>query len=126
MAAKLNGNEEEQILQTIEMFEVITRSNPDDYQSLDLLREAYLKLDRTEDALRTVRMLGEAYSRSGQYGAALEELDFVLERQPDDAEIVALRAEIAEKLTLDSPQEPVTAAPPRATRAPRSPMTAPG
>ena len=51
--------EQAQILQTIEMFEVITRTQPDDYQSLEILKEAYTKLSRTDDTLRTSRKLAE-------------------------------------------------------------------
>jgi hypothetical protein len=44
MLGTLNPSEEAQLRQTIEMFEVITQSQPQDYQSLEILKEAYLKL----------------------------------------------------------------------------------
>jgi hypothetical protein len=43
MSATLTASEEAQLSQTIEMFEVITQSQPQDYQSLEILKEAYLQ-----------------------------------------------------------------------------------
>ena len=42
----LSDDENSQILQTIEMFEAITQTQPDDYQSLEILKEAYQKVGR--------------------------------------------------------------------------------
>ena len=41
----LSEEEQSQIVQTIEMFEVITQTQPDDYQSLEILKEG-LSQDR--------------------------------------------------------------------------------
>jgi hypothetical protein len=41
MSANVPTEEVDQILQTIEMFEVISQANPHDCQSLEILREAY-------------------------------------------------------------------------------------
>ena len=49
--ATLNPGEESQLLQTIEMFEVIAQSQPNDCQSLEILKEAYSKLGRTSEAI---------------------------------------------------------------------------
>src|SRR5438046_3151672 len=54
------------------MFEVITRTQPDDYQSLEILKEAYGKLGRRDDSLLTSRKLAEAYFNVGSY--ALEKV----------------------------------------------------
>ena len=43
MDANLTSEERAQILQTIEMFEVIAQTQPDDCQSLDILKEAGVK-----------------------------------------------------------------------------------
>src|SRR5262249_41565605 len=53
MASTLSPGEEAQLAQTIEMFEVITQSQPNDYQSLEILKEAYSKLGREKDAIGT-------------------------------------------------------------------------
>src|SRR5438477_163765 len=41
------------------MFEVITRTQPDDYQSLEILKEAYTKLGRMDDTFHTSRKLAK-------------------------------------------------------------------
>ena len=41
MATTFTQAEEAQLTQTIEMFEVITQTQPHDYQSLEILKEAY-------------------------------------------------------------------------------------
>ena len=52
-AGILTTSEEAQLAQTIEMFEVITQSQPYDYQSLEILKEAYSKLIRETDVINT-------------------------------------------------------------------------
>lgn len=81
--------EQEQILQTIEMFELITQSNPDDYQSFDILKEAYMKVGRDEESYEISRKLGETYLKMGQYSSALQEFEAILQRHPTDKEISA-------------------------------------
>ena len=53
----LSEQERSQILQTIEMFEVITQSQPDDYQSLETLKVAYQKLGKSAEQTKTSRRL---------------------------------------------------------------------
>src|SRR5712664_1733985 len=53
------------------MFEAITQTQPEDYQSLEILREAYTKIGRHDEALRTSRKLAEAYFNAGSYTPAL-------------------------------------------------------
>ena len=57
----LSSSEEAQLTQTIEMFEVITQSQPQDYQSLEILKEAYLKLGRQKDVVNTSKRIAQAY-----------------------------------------------------------------
>ena len=65
MASTLTQGESAQLAQTIEMFEVITESQPHDYQSLEILKEAYFKLgdlyyfqlDEKENALNSYTKL---------------------------------------------------------------------
>ena len=44
---KLSAEEEAQLTQTVEMFEVITQGQPQDYQSLEILKE--LKLNSKQE-----------------------------------------------------------------------------
>ena len=69
----LSEEERSQILQTIEMFEVITQTQHDDYQSLEILKVAYHKLGKAEEALRTSRRLAEAYFDVGSFSLAMQE-----------------------------------------------------
>jgi hypothetical protein len=98
MTAPVNTEEQEQILQTIEMFEVIVQSNPGDCQSLEILKEAYWKLGRQTDALNVTRRLADAYMQLGQYSSALLEYEGILQKDPDNAEVVALLGEVEAKL----------------------------
>jgi hypothetical protein len=94
----ITSEEQEQILQTIEMFEVITQANPKDTQSLEILKEAYQRVGRDEEALKTARQLADVYVEQGQYSAAMLEYEALLQRQPGQPEVVAALAEVEEKL----------------------------
>ena len=90
--------EQAQILQTIEMFEVITRTQPDDYQSLEILKEAYTKLGRMEDTFRTARKLAEAYFNVGSYALAMQECEMLLGQDPNAPEVLAMLGDIESRL----------------------------
>ena len=94
MDAKLTSEEYAQILQTIEMFEVISQAEPGDCQSYDILKEAYLKIGQVEAALQVSRKLAEAYLNMGLYSSALLECEGILQLQPNSPDIVALMGEI--------------------------------
>jgi hypothetical protein len=68
------------------MFEVITQSQPHDYQSLEILKEAYSKLGREKDAINTSKRIAEAYVQMGQISSAILEYETILQRVPNDAE----------------------------------------
>jgi hypothetical protein len=92
MATVASPNEEAQLAQTIEMFEVITQSQPLDYQSLEILKEAYLKLGREPDVIRTSKKIAEAYVQLGQMSSAILEYETILQRAPEDPDVLkALR-----------------------------------
>jgi tetratricopeptide (TPR) repeat protein len=97
MLGQLTSDEQAQLNQTIEMFEVITVAQPLDYQSLEILKEAYLKLERQRDVVRTARRIASAYVQLGQLSSALLEYEAILQRYPDDAEVIAAMAEIQTK-----------------------------
>jgi tetratricopeptide (TPR) repeat protein len=94
----LSAEEHSQILQTIEMFEAITQTQPEDYQSLEILKEAYTKVGRHDDALRTSRKLAEAYFNAGSYTPALQQCEGILTRDPNAPEILAMLGEIEQRL----------------------------
>ena len=94
MVGTQTSGEEAQLAQTIEMFEAITQSQPQDYQSLEILKEAYTKLGREEDARRTSKRIAQAHVMMGQLSSAILEYEGLLQRYPDDEEVKAALAEI--------------------------------
>jgi tetratricopeptide (TPR) repeat protein len=94
----ITSEEQEQVLQTIEMFEVITQANPKDTQSLEILKEAYQRVNRDEEALKTARQLADVYVEQGQFSAAMLEYEALLQRQPGQPDVVAALAEVEDKL----------------------------
>ena len=92
-----NQGEEAQLLQTIEMFEVIAQSQPNDCQSLEILKEAYTKMGREEDVINTSKRIAQAYMQSGQLSSAILEYETVLQRRPDDADVQAALKQIEDK-----------------------------
>lgn len=106
MAMALNPGEEAQLTQTIEMFEVIVQSQPQDTQSLEILKEAYLKLGREEDVIGTSKRIAEAYLQQGQLSSAILEYETVLQRRPDDKDVRGALKEIEDKASSAVSQSP--------------------
>src|SRR5664279_5040529 len=97
MASTLSPSEEAQLAQTIEMFEVITQSQPHDYQSLEILKEAYSKLNREKDVINTSKRIAQAYVQMGQLSSAILEYETILQRYPDDPDVQAALQQIESK-----------------------------
>jgi tetratricopeptide (TPR) repeat protein len=97
MATTLTQSEEAQLGQTIEMFEVITESQPHDYQSLEILKEAYSKLAREKDVIKTSKRIAEAYVQMGQLSSAILEYETILQRYPDDPDVQKALKQIESK-----------------------------
>jgi hypothetical protein len=76
------------------MFEVITQSQPQDYQSLEILKEAYSKLGREKDVVGTSKRIAQAYVQLGQLSSAILEYETVLQRFPDDSDVQSALKEI--------------------------------
>jgi tetratricopeptide (TPR) repeat protein len=89
MSTTLSQSEEAQLAQTIEMFEVITQSQPHDYQSLEILKEAYSKLGREPDVISTSKRIAQAYVQMGQFSSAILEYETILQRFPNDPDVQA-------------------------------------
>lgn len=118
MAASLTEAEKAQLEQTIEMFEVITQTQPQDYQSLEILKEAYFKLGQDDHVLDTSKRIAEAYVQLGQLSSAILEYESIIQRYPDDPDVLKALEDIENRATgLGSPQEeeevvaPVTSSP---------------
>jgi tetratricopeptide (TPR) repeat protein len=106
MVSTLSTSEEAQLAQTIEMFEVITQSQPQDYQSLEILKEAYAKLGRDKDAINTSKRIAEAYVQMGQVSSAILEYETILQRCPDDPDVQAALQRIESKATNFPMEQP--------------------
>src|SRR6266850_5802903 len=97
MVGHPTSSEEAQLAQTIEMFEVITQSQPQDYQSLEILKEAYAKLGREDDVVKTSKRIAQAYVTMGQLSSAILEYESILQRYPDDPDVLSALGEIESK-----------------------------
>jgi len=126
MTSTLNPAEVAQVEQTIEMLEVITQSQPQDSQSLEILKEAYSKLGREKDVVGTSKRIAQAYVQMGQLSSAILEYETILQRYPDDPDVQTALKEIesrANNFQLESPPTDISApdkAPNGSARAPRS------
>ena len=123
MVGTLSASEEAQLQQTIEMFEVITQSQPQDYQSLEILKEAYQKLNRDLDVINTSKRIAQAYVMMGQLSSAILEYESVLQRCPEDVEVAAALSEIVTTANTLNVQASTTEAPDATKQFTRTPKT---
>src|SRR6516165_6444261 len=117
MSSTLTPSEEAQLAQTVEMFEVITQSQLLDYQSLEILKEAYTKLGRDKDVMGTSKRIAQAYVQMGQLSSAILEYETILQRFPDDPDVQKALKEIESKANNFSEQIPAAQAPAPAPKA---------
>jgi hypothetical protein len=94
----LSEEEHSQIVQTIEMFEAITKREPEDYQSLEILKEAYQKIGKHDDCLRISRRLAEAYFNVGSFTLSMQECEVILVKEPNAPDILAMLGDIEARL----------------------------
>lgn len=94
----VSPEEQEQLLQTIEMFEVIVQANPQDTQSIEILRDAYARLGMRKEMVGMAQRLAETYSEMKQYTAAIQEYELILKYEPDNVEIIAAMGEVEDKM----------------------------
>ncbi len=78
-------------------------ANPDDYQSLEILKDAYWRLENQSEGLAVARKLADTYLRLGQYSSALLEYEGILLHEPENAEIRLLLEELETKLNRNNP-----------------------
>src|SRR5438034_10063110 len=106
MPSTLNSGEQAQLAQTVEMFEVITQSQPHDYQSLEILKEAYTKLGREKDVVGTSKRIAQAYVQLGQLSSAILEYESIVQRFPNDPDVQKALADIESKANSFGRGEP--------------------
>ena len=93
-----SAEEREQIMQTIEMFGVIVQSSPNDSQSLEILKDAFVRIGQIPDALDAARKLAEIFTNAEQYPKAVREYEYILDHEPANVEAMAALGEVEEKL----------------------------
>jgi hypothetical protein len=99
MSSTPSAQEETQLTQTIEMFEVITQTQPLDCQSLEILKEAYTKLGRHSQVLATSKRIASAYVQLGQLSSAILEYESVLQAYPEDEDVKTALTQIEQRAT---------------------------
>lgn len=99
MPGTLTPSEEAQLQQTVEMFEAIAQSQPHDYQSLEILKDVYLKLGRDADLLDVSKRIADSYVRLGQLSSAILEYETILQRFPDEPGVSAALEQIESQAT---------------------------
>lgn len=95
----LPPEEQEQTLQTIEMFEVIVQANPHDCQSMEILKEAYTRLGMKKETMAMLQKLATAHVELGEFSSAMLEYESLLQLDPDNPQIVAAMSEVEEQMT---------------------------
>jgi hypothetical protein len=94
----LTPEEQEQLLQTIEMFEVIVQANPHDCQSLEILKDAYSRLGMKNQLLKVSRRMAQTFMELGQFATAILEYEQILRHEPDDPEVIAALGDCEERM----------------------------
>ena len=118
--SQISPEEREQIMQTIEMFEVITQANPQDCQSMEILKDAYQRVGKEPEYLAIARRLADTYVEVGQYSAAMLEYEGILQKVPDSPDIIAALSEVEEKLQKSGQLKPAQGTTPSAIGGPVS------
>src|SRR6266849_2094992 len=109
--ASISEDENQQLLRTVEMFEAITESQPDDYQSWEILKEAYSKLGRRPESLRASKKLAKAHISLGQISQAILEFEGILQEYPNDPEVLGALSELEKKTSQLSANRQPSGAP---------------
>ena len=105
--ASISEEEAQQLLRTVEMSEAITESQPEDYQSWEILKEAYSKLERHDDCLRASKKLAKSHITLGQISQGILEYEGILQEHPDDSEVLAALAELEKRTSqLSASRQP--------------------
>ena len=95
----LSEEEHSQIVQTIEMFEVITQTQPDDYQSLEILKEAYRKIGQARRVVADLAPAGRGlFQRRFLHARACRNAKSFCSRNRTRPDILAMLGEIETRL----------------------------
>jgi Type II secretion system (T2SS), protein E, N-terminal domain len=98
----ISPEEKEQLLQTIEMFEVIVSANPHDCQSLEILKDAYTRMGMRRELLKISRRMAQTFMELGQFATAILEFEQILRHEPDNPEVIAAMGDCEERMHKSS------------------------
>ncbi len=85
-------------MQTIEMFGVIVQSSPNDPESLEILKDAFVRIGQVPEAMDAARKLGLLYAQAEHFSRAVKEYEYILDHDPANVEVMAALGEVEEKL----------------------------
>ena len=85
-------------MQTIEMFGVIVQASPHDAQSLEILKDAFVRIGQVPEAIEAAKKLAGIFTEAEQYARAVKEYEYVLDNDPANVEAMAALGEVEEKL----------------------------
>lgn len=106
MPNKLTPEETQQLRDTIGMFEVICQSSANDIDSLQILKEAYSKLEQDDDIVGVSKRLAKAYMLSGQFTEAVLQYESILDLRPDDPDVRQALSEMVGQTEVAPPPVP--------------------
>ena len=73
---------------------------------MDILKDAYQRVGKQKEALGVARKLADTYVELGQFSAAMLEYEGILQKDPDNAEVIAALGDVEEKLQKSGQLKP--------------------
>jgi len=73
---------------------------------MDILKDAYQRVSKQKEALSVARRLADTYVELGQFSAAMLEYEGILQKEPDNAEVIMALGEVEEKLQKSGQLKP--------------------
>ena len=73
---------------------------------MDILKDAYQRVGKQKEALLVARKLADTYVELGQFSAAMLEYEGILQKEPDNAEVMAALGDVEDKLQKSGQLKP--------------------
>jgi hypothetical protein len=78
---------------------------------MEILKDAYQRVGKPQDSLAIARKLADTYVELGQYSAAMLEYEGILQKAPDNPEVIAALSEVEDRLEKSGQLKPQQANP---------------
>jgi len=82
------------------------QANPQDTQSLEILKGRYARLGLKKEMIATARTTRGDLCRAGQFSAAIVEYEAILKHEPDTPEIIAAMGDVEERMAQAAKSRP--------------------